>query len=246
MNPAVLLFVKFACILGFLGIPGCAAWKPAADPRLELERRIASSPELAVLFVGNSYSFGVPREFAKQAAARGKKVRVGHSVHGGWTLARHAADAGTLRKIRDGKWDIVVFQEYSAIPSRSGRRRAKAMDRPLRELVAEARRAGAVPVLYQTWGRRDGFEEMPGDDFHAMTGRVRAGYRAAARNAGGLHVVPVGDVWEQRFSRDLYVDDGSHPSAAGNRLTAEVFVDAIFGRDELRGPNDKGEREAPL
>jgi lysophospholipase L1-like esterase len=82
-------------------------------------------------------------------------------------------------------------------------------------------------VLYQTWGRR-------GADFSAMNARLRSGYHAAAQAAGGLEVVPVGDAWEQEISAGrgdaLFHPDGSHPTAAGNALTARVFVASFFGK----------------
>lgn len=228
------LSVKFACILGFFGISACATRPPlAAGPgRAELSDRVRAKPELAVLFVGNSYSFGVPRAFAKLAAAHGEHVRVGHSTYGGWTLKMHAANEATLKKIREGRWDVVVFQEQSGIPAQPARKRAAAMFPPLRELVGEASRHGAIAVLYQTWGRRDGDPKRWHDDFHAMTARLRAGYQAAAKDAGGLVVVPVGDAWEREVSAGrgggLFMADGSHPTPRGNELTAEAFFAAFF------------------
>jgi hypothetical protein len=232
------LLVKFSWICGLLGATACTtqvALPPAVrDPRGELTERVHATPELAVLFVGNSYSFGLPRAFSQLAAARGKKVRVGHSANSGWSLAIHAENLGTLRKIRDGKWDIVVLQEHSEIPALPAGKRAAAMFPPLRQLVTGVRQHGAIPLLYQTWGRRDGEKGIWRDDFHAMNSRLRAGYQAASRNAGGVVVVPVGDAWEREISAGrgggLFMPDGSHPTAAGNALTATVFYEAIFGK----------------
>jgi hypothetical protein len=197
-----------------------------------LVERLGRSRQPSVLFVGNSYSFHAPKLFRTYASNRGKAVRVDQVTHGGWTLARHAADEATLGKIREGRWDVVVFQEQSRIPSLPPAQRSAMMDAPLKKLVEEARKHGAVPVLYQTWGYRDGDAKKPGDDFRAMTGRVREGYRAAARKAGNLVVVPVGDAWEREASatevRKLFQNDGSHPSRHGNELTARVFHDTFF------------------
>ena len=232
------LLVKFSWICGLLGATACSnqmALRPfTRDPRGELAARVRATPKLAVLFVGNSYSFGLPRAFSQRAAGGGRNVRVGHSTFGGWTLARHAASEATLRKIREGKWDIVVLQEQSEIPALPARKRAAAMFPPLRQLVSEVRSHGAIPVLYQTWGRRDGEKGIWRDDFHAMNSRLRDGYQAASNNVGGVVVVPVGDGWEHEISAGrgggLFMDDGSHPSAAGNALTAAVFYQAIFGK----------------
>jgi len=204
------------------------------DAKGELAARVDARNELRVLFVGNSYSFGAPREFAKLASKRGHRVHVDQSTFSGWTLQRHAAFEGTRQMIRNGNWDVVVFQEFSEIPALPLSRCAAQMFSPLRELVNDARNHGAISVLYQTWGHRDGAKNLLGDDFHAMTQRVRANYQAASENAGGLIVLPVGDAWEREFfegrGRMLFLADGSHPSGAGNRLTASVFVDSLFGK----------------
>jgi hypothetical protein len=218
-----------------LGVIGCATQKPpaAVETRRELADRVRADSELAVLFVGNSYSFGVPKAFSKHAASHGKKVRTGHATYGGWTLERHSKNEATLRKIRDGRWDVVVIQEQSLIPALPAGERAAKMHPPLRQLVEVVRGSGAVPVLYQTWGRRDGDKEVPGDDFLAMNRRLREGYHAAARAVGEILVAPVGDAWEaeMRAGRgdSLFMEDGSHPSPLGDRLTAATFHAAIYG-----------------
>jgi hypothetical protein len=202
------------------------------DALAAIVERLGRSHQPAVLFIGNSYSFQAPKLFQAHAAARGKTVRVEQVTHGGWTLARHAADEATLKKIREGGWDVVVFQEQSRIPSLPEAQRSAMMDAPLRKLAEEAGRHGAIPALYQTWGYRDGDAMLPGDDYRAMTARVRQGYRAAAKRAGNVAVVPVGDAWEREAASTeagkLFQKDGSHPSAMGNRITARVFHDTFF------------------
>ncbi|MFT3990939.1 MAG: hypothetical protein QM680_05965 [Luteolibacter sp.] len=231
--------MKLIPLLGILGLNSCAsrsAGLPVQSPsqaRKELHDRVSRSPQLAVLFVGNSYSFGQPKEFTKIAAAHGKSVRTGHATYGSWTLSKHAQNPPTLKKIREGNWDIIVFQEQSLIPSYSRPRRNFLMFPPLAKLVLEARKAGAIPVLYQTWGRKDGNALVRGDDFFAMTGRLREGYAAAAAAMGNLVVVPAGDDWEKeaRAGRKdaLYLMDGSHPSQTGNEVTAKAFYRTFYG-----------------
>lgn len=224
--------MNLSCLLGVMG---CATPAPpaAVEAQRELSERARADSELAVLFVGNSYSFGVPKAFSKYAASHGKKVRTGHATSGGWTLERHSKHEPTLRKIREGRWDVVVIQEQSRIPAMSPPERAATMFPPLRQLVVVARENGAVPLLYQTWGRRDGDAEVPGDDFLAMNQRLRDGYRAAAKDAGETLVAPVGDAWESevRAGRGdaLFMEDGSHPTPQGDRLTAATIYEAIYG-----------------
>lgn len=214
-----------------------------AAPKSMVSRPVSSAPvdggkPGSILFIGNSYSFEVPRELKRIAARNGQRLRVGQVTHGGWTLKQHSRNEETLQAIRGGGWDVVVLQEQSRIPSLPVKR-LLAMYPAVRELAETARSHGAVPVLYQTWGYRDGDPHRAGgDDFHAMTARLREGYRSAAQHAGGARVIPVGDAWENEMAAGrgavLFMEDGSHPTSDGNRLTASVFYEALFG---AAGPN---------
>ncbi len=217
-------------ILAFFGLSSCAM--PPAPGESEKLDAISKKDVVSVLFIGNSYSFGIPKAFEKEAAANGKNVKTGHATYGGWSLARHSKNEPTLRKLRGRRWDIVVIQDYSLHPSQGKRERALTMDPAVRFFVSEARSLGAVPLLYQTWGRRDGDPEVEGDDFFKMNDRVRHGYQAAARSAGGVRIVPVGNAWEEEYKagrgHELFVEDGSHPSDYGNLITAQEFYRVIF------------------
>ncbi len=229
-------FAKLSRWLGILALPACStqvvSQGEAIALRQELAARLQGKPEPAILFVGNSYSFDLPGGLARLAAERGRKIKTGHSTHSGWTLAKHAAHEPTLRKIRSGKWDVVVLQEHSLIPALPPRKRAGLMFPAVRALADEALLHEAVPVLFQTWGRRDGEPGVRGDDFPAMNRRIREGYAAAARDAGGIAVIPVGDAWEREMAAGrgdvLYLEDGSHPAAAGKALIAETFHLELF------------------
>jgi hypothetical protein len=215
-------------ILAALSFAACASQQ--TPEKVHVSKRAADPA--SILFIGNSYSFDVPEELRDTAGREGLKLRIKQVTNGGWTLKQHAENDETLRAIREGGWDFVVIQEQSRIPSQP-LKRAHAMFPHVRKLADEVRKAGAEPVLYQTWGRRDGDEQLRGkDNFHAMNRRLREGYRQAAHNAGGLTIVPVGDAWEKEVDAgrgaELYQDDGSHPTALGNRLAAKVFYETLF------------------
>jgi hypothetical protein len=219
--------------------------KSAADPLAAVVARMKQAENPSVLFIGNSYSFYVPKAFGKLAASKGRRIHVEQVTNGGWTLAQHAKNPPTLEKIRSRRWDVVVIQEQSKIPSYPASRRDPLMFPPLRVLVAEVRRQGALPVLYQTWGRRGGNPELKGDSTESMTKRLREGYRAAAAEAGNLAIVPVGDVWETEVAAGnadkLYQKDNSHPADYGNALTARIFYQAMFpGGEEARNAPQRG------
>jgi hypothetical protein len=228
------LLISLMSIAALITLSPCAE-PPAAGittPHQALLTRVSSKPILAVLFVGNSYSFGLPKAFSLLATSHGKQVRCGHSTFGGWTLEQHADSDSTLKKIREGHWDIIVFQEQSEIPAMEPEKRALLMFPPLKKLAHEARTHGAIPVLFQTWGRRDGDAQRTSDTFLTMNQRLREGYHTASKNANGLVVVPVGDAWEREFTAGqgsvLFSEDGSHPSDLGNELIAQAFYQCFW------------------
>ncbi len=215
---------------GIFGMTSCAV--NDVPRKVTMRDVIPEKDVLSVLFIGNSYSFGVPAAFEKIADGYGKNVRTGHSTYGGWSLEQHRNHQATLDKLRRGGWDVVVLQEYSLHPAQGSRDRAEKMDPAVKFFVEEIRRMGAVPLLYQTWGRRDGEPGVIGDDFLKMNERVRFGYQAASFSAGGVGIVAVGDAWEREYGEgrgeDLFEEDGSHPSAYGDQVTGKAFYEFIF------------------
>lgn len=187
----------------------------------------AAEGDLRVLFVGNSYSFQVPKVFAQIAKSKGKEVHVEQVTKGGWTLAKHAAAEATRTKISGAEWDVVVLQEQSQIPSFPDAQ--KRMGPAVEALGGLAKDSGSKLVFFETWGRRDGdVRNRKGDTFAAMQKRLSAGYATAAKQGGG-EVVPVGQVWASVKRDELWSKDGSHPSKVGTYLAACVFYAALFG-----------------
>ena len=144
----------FQFLAALLMLASCAPGHRAVRQQTS-SRSAANAGPVSVLFVGNSYSFEVPKQLRRIAAGNGRKLRVAQVTHGGWSLAQHVEDGEALHEIREGGWDVVVIQEQSRIPAVPARR-TREMIPKVRVLAREARAAGAVPVLYQTWGRRDG------------------------------------------------------------------------------------------
>ncbi len=220
-------FIAMLCLLG----------SASCSVRKETPWSFQSGQEVKILFIGNSYSFGVPKEFARLAQSRGQKVYIDQVTHSGWSLSQHSNSRATLQKIHERDWDIVVLQERSMIPSLPALQREILMIPPLKKLVAEIQKQQAKPLLYQTWGRRDGDSKLSGDHFLAMNERVRRGCQAASKRCGGLQIVPVGDAWQNALAKNpeqsLFCNDGSHPSKTGNQLSAEVFYQTIFGKRDF-------------
>ena len=217
--------------------------RESADPQVVINRRLAAASNPSVLFIGNSYSFQVPGVFSQIAKAEGKNVVVEQVTFGGWTLQRHADNPDTLAAIRKRKWDVIVLQEQSQVPAFLPEQRDRQMLPPLKTLVSAITESGALPALYQTWGRRDGDRDnavaFPDDTFGKMHQRLDTGFALARKQNPALTAVPVGAAWEERMKagegKALYnPKDGSHPSAQGNHLAAAVFFSTLFNA-KVRG-----------
>lgn len=208
------------------------------DAHQQLIKRIKQSPLPSFLFIGNSYSFQVPGVFEALAKSEGKRLRVSSITHGAWTLADHANHNATMQAIASGKWDVVVLQEQSLVPSFLENQRAYQMYPPAKQLANAAYQAGALPVFFETWGRKGGDKgnahAFPNDNYLDMQKRLCEGYANAAIFAGKCYVVPVGHAWAsiraQKADQDLYASDGSHPAKRGIYLAACTFYSSFFNQ----------------
>jgi hypothetical protein len=191
-----------------------------------------------VLFVGNSYTTvnDLPHVFASLARSGGHGVEVGTAAGDGWTLADHAGSSTTAAKLASAKWEIVVLQEQSQIPSVAQFRETQ-MYPAARRLVAAVRNQGARPLFYLTWGRRDGWPENGMPNYATMQSAIDDGYLAIATDQR-VAVAPVGLAWSTLLIRDssttLWQEDGSHPTEAATYLAACVFYATIF-RESPKG-----------
>lgn len=215
------------------------AWGAAMEnrPQAALNTRVKKARSLQVLFIGNSYSYFIPKIFESIAEREGKRVKVDQVTRAAWRLENHAAAEETLQKIANGNWDVVVLQEQSVLPTFPEQERSSSMYPAVNKLAATAKSIGAIPVLFQTWGRKGGErtqgEPYPAPSYLLMQESLREGYARAAEQAGGIYVVPVGEVWESvrktGLDDGLYSEDGSHPLNSGNFLGSCVFYSALFG-----------------
>ena len=92
-------------------------------------------------------------------------------------------------------------------------------------LAQEATAAGATPLFYQTWARKNAPQTQT-----ALTRQ----YTTAASSAAAA-MAPVGEAFaacrKQHPQIELFHADGSHPSAAGTYLAACVFYAVLYNAD---------------
>jgi hypothetical protein len=99
-----------------------------------------------------------------------------------------------------------------------------------RLFAQEVKSAGARPVFYMTWSRKD---DLPAQDV------LTYAYASLAREQQGV-LSPVGLAWlrvrRERPELELYFEDGRHPGPAGTYLTACVLFTSLFRQPCLGAP----------
>ena len=213
--------------------------EPETEPPLgttELDK----SKTYKILFVGNSYTYcnDMPtRYFGEIMEAAGYNVKILSLTKGGWTLSGSANSQDELGKQVDNalthqKFDFVILQEQSMTPAVN----AGSFYGGVRRLDKKIRESGGIPVLYATWGRKQGSGDLAATGLTAetMTWKLAASYE----HMGQTHDIPVAHVglafWDivQNEKRvNLFDTDLSHPNAAGSYLAALTLFARITGID---------------
>ena len=198
----------------------------------------------SVLFIGNSYTYynDMPTSIFKRIAeSAGYEVDVTAITKGSHKLSQFADPTdeygAKVEKALTGteKYDFVILQEQSILPAGENALNFYAAVRNLTERIRET---GANPVLYSTWGRKEGSDtlETHGWTNESMTWKLAAGYQAIGDELG-IPVAHVGlafyDVYTNQSSIELYNADMSHPSYAGSYLAASTLFAKIFNANPM-------------
>lgn len=192
-----------------------------------------------VLFLGNSYTStnNLPQIVADAAFSTGDNLIFDSHTPGGYQLLQHSGDALTQSKIMAGGWHYVVLQGQSQEPI-AGQYNFYLGVNNLITFVKQHNPC-AVPLLYITWGRKNGDAlNCPNIPvmctYTGMDTTIRNEYLSIAANRR-TEVSPVSILW--RYLRqnhpaiDLYQPDESHPSAEGSYAAACCFYTTIFKKD---------------
>jgi len=186
-----------------------------------------------VLFVGNSYTYtnDLPGMFTMLAQAGKHPVEAGALTEGGATLADHLTLPETFEELSSRRWNVVVLQEQSEIPSIE-RYRQLEMYPAARRLVQMTREVGAEPLLFLTWAHRGGWPQDGLVGYTSMQSAIDEGYLVLSRELRAA-VAPVGFAWARTVGQEpprsgLWQSDGSHPTVKGTYLAACVFYATVF------------------
>ncbi len=188
---------------------------------------------MKILFVGNSYTFfnDMPGKFFELCKENGIEAEVWSVTKGGYSFAHYLSEENEKgiemrERLSERSYDYIVLQDQSVRPAEH----TDAFIDSARKLSAMAKENGAVPVFYQTWGRREGSEvlEKHGWTHVEMHALLKDAYTRAAEENGAL-VVYAGDALRAAYAEgiDVYHPDGSHPSDEGSKVIAKAFFDAL-------------------
>ena len=173
---------------------------------------------LGILFVGNSHTYfnDMPLMVRRRAEEAGYDCRVTMIAHGGWFLAQHLEEPDVRFDILYGNYDYVVLQEHAHPFGPEEKYKSAAIG-----LCALVRQAGAVPVLYETWARKEEPEVQ----------ETMNGAHVRAAEATGALLARVGERWwkyrEEKPDVEMYAGDGAHASFEGSDFAAGCIWDAI-------------------
>lgn len=211
---------------------------------------VGLQPPVRVLFIGNSFTAfnNLPEMVSEMAASVGVNVQVEAIAPGGAWWRDHAASSETMGAIEGSEWDFVLLQEQSmALAAPDFARRVSYP--PLLDLATVTRGSDGDPVLFMTWGHRDGSSEVGHPDYSSMQIALAGTYTEFGQRLVAP-VAPVGMAWwmalEELPEVDLYQSDGSHPSVAGSYLAAAVISATLFDIDptEIEGTSGLDEATA--
>ncbi len=199
-----------------------------------------------ILFLGNSYTYvnDLPQMLLLAANSTGDSIIFDSNTPGGYTLQGHYNNATSLSKIAMGKWDFVVLQDQSQLPSfpdadveNSVYPFAKKLDS-----LINLKNPCAETIFYMTWGRKNGDASNcvywpPVCTYSGMDSLLNLRYRIMADSNNAI-LSPVGAVWNfirKNYSNiELYSSDESHPSVAGTFAAACSFYTVIFRKDPTK------------
>jgi len=192
-----------------------------------------------VLFIGNSYTFvnNLPQIIADAALSVNDTLVFDSHTSGGYRLIQHSVDGITQSKIMAGDWNYVVLQGQSQEPI-IGENNFYEGAENLNTLIKQYNPC-AVPLLYMTWGRKNGdasnCPKIPVMcTYEGMDTTLKGVYLTIAE----LHrneISPVSVVWKYLRNNyptiNLYQEDESHPSAEGSYAAACCFYATIFKKN---------------
>ena len=223
-------------------------------------KSIAQPPtKVRALFLGNSYVTvnNLPLLIKNVASSVGDTLIYNNNSPGGYTFNNHLNNQVSLDMMADPQWDYVIIQQQSVMgaavcnePSIIAPNSYEPNNiQSVQDLKISIDQEGAIPMLYMTWGRKNGepslCAQFPKAGYYCTYKGMDSLLQQNYMQMGGpnmwyneqLPVAAVAAVW--RYVRnnhpeiELYDADESHPSLAGSYLAACTFYNMLFRKSPL-------------
>lgn len=231
-----------------------------------LLREKAQKRGIKVLFIGNSLTYynEMPELFENLCILDGKIVDAERLTYAGQNIVMMKEDETMWSeidtKLTSKAWDVVVFQtdrngvvmeEFFPDYPLKGYKAAK-------ELATKIRDAGAIPVIYSTFGVNKGsltFQNYTKENITSVElSNLVIAYDAAVAQKLNCKVVYAGSTFNSVLASNpeinLFHTDERHPSLAGSVLIACDFYTVLFGQSpehiRFKGGLDSEETAAVL
>ena len=222
---------------------------------------------LRILFIGNSDTESLSEYLKALVSDPGFELEIGSWTRFSWTLKDHWLAANTAgnhlnRLLETGRWDFVVLQDQSQIPSFSSFKSREFFDSKAAAVAFAERisRAGTKVRFLVTPGYREGDASIRMPSYMLMQRNIITGYEAyrdAAMigNAHDVELIYAGKAWARVYDMGhesdgpqatvpfeaLYTeggqkgdpDAGTHPSELGVYLTACTVYASLFDKSPV-------------
>ena len=184
---------------------------------------MAKKQSLNLLFIGNSHTYynDMPLLVKRRSEDDGYSCHVTMLAHPGWFLSQHVQEPDVRFNILYGGYDYVVLQEHAQPfgPEEGFVDAASSLNTWIRD-------AGAIPVIYETWAKKD--------EPH-LQAHMNEVHQRVAKEIDAL-LAPVGEEWWGYIKSwphlKMYDEDGAHASPAGSDFAAKMIWDKI--RNDLQ------------
>jgi hypothetical protein len=203
----------------------------------------AGSPQMHVIFLGNSYTFvnDLPHMVGAIAAsdtANPMYIQTEMGAIGGATLGDLWKNQDMHDLFMSRHWDYLVLQESSLEATQPAW--FAGMQRGMTSWSGLAADHNTKTLIYETWARKPGSDWYDNSKYQGlnlgspdqMQTQVDTVTNTLAEQLKAT-VVPVGDVWQacrtMPGAPQLYANDGTHPSVEGTYLTALLFYQQLTG-----------------
>jgi len=183
-----------------------------------------------VLFIGNSFT-GFTSASVKRFATVSPlgPHQFEFQFVGGTNLQAHSTREETIKAVQCKRFDYVVLQDHSLRTLIA----PGSFEFGVTQLSDMARKAGAKPLLFETWARGQGGNL---DSFLFHQNIVSSAYHDIGAKLN-IPVIHIGDAWRQirntnlGLFNSLFQSDLIHPTSTGEYVAAASIYRAIYSTD---------------